>query len=214
MDYLDRLAHCAAELRLDALPASTVTAAKLVLLDTLGAIIAGSRLPENARLARLAGVRAPHGAATLLGHGGAATPAGHTARSDAFWAALTNATAGVALEVDEGNRLGGGHPAIHVIPGALALAEERGLDGLRLLESVIAGYEVCSRIGGATTVRPNVHSHGTRGTNGTAAAAAPPGGATTTTTPPGVNLAAATNPAHTRKPARAGATIPNPHSRR
>ena len=81
MDYLDRLAHCAAELRLDALPASTVTAAKLVLLDTLGAIIAGSRLPENARLARLAGVRAPHGAATLLGHGGAATPAGHRERA-------------------------------------------------------------------------------------------------------------------------------------
>src|SRR5882672_5810589 len=86
MDYLDRLARCAAELRLDALPASTVTAAKLVLLDTLGAIVAGSRLPENTRLARLAATRVPHGMATLLGHG---------ARSDAFWAALTNATAGV-----------------------------------------------------------------------------------------------------------------------
>src|SRR2546427_7113039 len=95
MDYLDRLARCAAELRLDALPASTVTAAKLVLLDTLGAIVAGSRLPENTRLARLAATRVPHGMAALLGHG---------ARSDAFWAALTNATAGVALEVDEGNR--------------------------------------------------------------------------------------------------------------
>jgi len=209
MDYLDRLAHCAAELRLDALPASTVTAAKLVLLDTLGAIIAGSRLPENARLARLAGVRAPHGAATLLGHGGAATPAGHGARSDAFWAALTNATAGVALEVDEGNRLGGGHPAIHVIPGALALAEERGLDGLRLLESVIAGYEVCSRIGGATTVRPNVHSHGTWGTIGTAVAAARLSDATTTTTRAVINLAASMSPANTWTPALEGATIRN-----
>src|SRR5213076_1967504 len=109
-----------------------------------------------------------------------------------FWAALTNATAGVALEVDEGNRLGGGHPAIHVVPGALAVAEERGLDGRRLLESVVAGYEVCSRIGGATTVRPNVHSHGTWGAIGTAVAVARLGDATATTIREVINLEGAT----------------------
>ena len=115
-DYLDRLAHVAAEASVDTLPSTTVEAAKRVLLDTLGAIAAGSTLPENGRLARLAAARAPQGVATLLGHG---------AKADAGWAALVNATAGVALEVDEGNRLGGGHPAIHVIPGALAVAEEQ-----------------------------------------------------------------------------------------
>src|SRR5712691_6354383 len=200
MDYLDRLARCAAELRLDALPASTVTAAKLVLLDTLGATVAGSRLPENTRLARLAATRVPHGMAALLGHG---------ARSDAFWAALTNATAGVALEVDEGNRLGGGHPAIHVIPGVLAMAEERGFDGRRILESVVAGYEVCSRIGGATTARPNVHSHGTWGTIGTATAVARLGGATAATIRAVISLAASMSPANTWTPALEGATIRN-----
>ena len=40
-------------------------------------------------------------------------------KSDSLLATFTNATAGVALEMDEGNRLGGGHPAIHVVPGAL-----------------------------------------------------------------------------------------------
>lgn len=200
MDYLDQLARCAAQVRLDALPASTVAAAKLVLLDTLGAIVAGSRLKENTRLARLAAARAPHGVATLLGHG---------TRSDIFWAALTNATAGVALEVDEGNRLGGGHPAIHVIPGALATAEERGLDGRRLLESTVAGYEVCSRLGGATTVRPNVHSHGTWGTIGTAVAVARLGDAGATTIREVINLAASMSPANTWMPALKGATIRN-----
>jgi len=200
MDYLDQLARCAARVRLDALPASTVAAAKLVLLDTLGAIVAGSRLKENTRLARLAAARAPYGVATLLGHG---------TRSDAFWAALTNATAGVALEVDEGNRLGGGHPAIHVIPGALATAEERGLDGRRLLESMVAGYEVCSRLGGATTVRPNVHSHGTWGTIGTAVAVARLGDAGATTIRKVINLAASMSPANTWTPALEGATIRN-----
>src|SRR5207244_10751779 len=134
-------------------------AAKRVLLDTLGAIVAGSTLPENGRLARLAAARAPHGVATLLGHG---------AKADAGWAALVNATAGVALEVDEGNRLGGGHPAIHVIPGALAVAEEQAFDGRRLLESLVAGYEIGSRLGGATTPRASVHSHGTWGSTATA----------------------------------------------
>ena len=113
-DYLDQLAGFAAKTRFDTLPAAAVAAARLVLLDTLGAILAGSALPENARLAELASARSPQGKATLLGH---------RSKADAFWAALANATNGVALEVDEGNRLGGGHPAIHVIPGALAVAE-------------------------------------------------------------------------------------------
>ena len=84
----------------------------------------------------------------------------------------------MALEVDEGNRLGGGHPAIHVIPGALALAEERrARTAGALLEAIVVGYEVGSRLGGATTARPNVHSHGTWGTISTAVAVAKLAGA-------------------------------------
>ena len=200
MDYLDRLASVAVATRFDTLPASTVAAAKLVLLDTLGAIVAGSAMPENGQLARLAAARAPHGGATVLGHRG---------KSDAFWAALTNATAGVALEVDEGSRLGGGHPAIHVVPGALAVAEERRLDGPRLLEAIVAGYEVGSRIGGATAVRANVHSHGTWGTISTAVAIAKLGGASTERVRTALNLAASMSPANTWTPALEGATIRN-----
>ena len=199
-DYLDRLARFVAETRFDALPATAVAAAKHVLLDTLGAILAGSALPENRRLAEFAAARAPQGGATLLGH---------RARADAFWAALANATAGVALEVDEGNRLGGGHPAIHVIPGALAVAEERGLDGRRLLESLVAGYEVCSRLGTATTQRANVHSHGTWGTISTAVAVAKLAEAPAATVREVINLAASMSPANSWTPALGGATIRN-----
>ena len=76
MDYLGQLAAFVATTRFDALPAATVAAAKLVLLDTLGAIVAGSALRENGELARLAAARSPHGAATLLGH---------RAKADPFW---------------------------------------------------------------------------------------------------------------------------------
>lgn len=200
MDYLDRLAGFVARTRFDSLPAPTVSAAKLVLLDTLGAIVAGSAMPENGELARLAAARAPRGGATLLGHRG---------KSDSFWAALANATAGVALEVDEGSRLGGGHPAIHVVPAALAVAEERRLDGRRLLEAIVAGYEIGSRIGGATTVRANVHSHGTWGTLSTAIAVAKLGGADAATVRAILNLAASMSPANTWTPALDGATIRN-----
>jgi 2-methylcitrate dehydratase PrpD len=200
VDYLDRLAGFVTATRFDSLSAATVGVAKLVLLDTLGAIVAGSAMPENGELARLAAARGSHGNATVLGHRG---------KSDAFWAALTNATAGVALEVDEGSRLGGGHPAIHVVPGALAVAEERRLDGRRLLEAIVAGYEVGSRIGGATTVRANVHSHGTWGTISTAVAVAKLGGADAATVRAILNLAASMSPANTWTPALDGATIRN-----
>jgi 2-methylcitrate dehydratase PrpD len=200
VDYLDRLAGFVAATRLDSLSAATVAAAKLVLLDTLGAIVAGSAMPENGELARLAVARAPRGSASVLGRRG---------KSDAFWAALTNATAGVALEVDEGSRLGGGHPAIHVVPGALAVAEERRLDGGRLLEAIVAGYEVGSRVGGATTVRANVHSHGTWGTLSTAVAVAKLDGADAATVRAILNLAASMSPANTWTPALDGATIRN-----
>jgi 2-methylcitrate dehydratase PrpD len=199
-NYLDRLAAFVHGVRLDALPASTVAAAKLVLLDTIGAIVAGSALPENARLARIAAQRAPHGACGLLGH---------ALKSDSLLATFTNATAGVALEMDEGNRFGGGHPAIHVIPGALALAEEMSAGGGHFLEAVIAGYEVGSRLGGATVARPNVHSHGTWGTISTAAAAAHllelPAGEIRHV----INLSASMSPANSWTPALEGATIRN-----
>ena len=67
MDYLDRLAALVAATSLDTLPAPTVAAAKLVLLDTLGAIVAGSAEPENVELARLAAARTAQGTATLIG---------------------------------------------------------------------------------------------------------------------------------------------------
>ncbi|PYM73099.1 MAG: 2-methylcitrate dehydratase, partial [Candidatus Rokuibacteriota bacterium] len=155
---------------------------------------------ENVELARLAAARTAQGTATLIGQ---------RAKADPFWAALTNAAAGVALEVDEGHRLGGGHPAIHVVPGALAVAEERGLGGRRLLESLVAGYEIGSRIGGATTVRANVHSHGTWGTISTAVAVAKLGEAPAERIRAIINLAASMSPANTWTPALDGATIRN-----
>lgn len=200
VDYLDRLAGFVGATDVERLPDEAVSAARLVLLDTIGAMVAGSALPEHRRLADAMHARRSRPTATLLGHGGKADP---------LVATFVNATAGVALEVDEGSRLGGGHPAIHVIPGALAVAEDIGADGRRLLESIIAGYEVCSRLGSATTPRPNVHSHGTWGTIGTAVAVARLVGLDAPGIRSVINLAASMSPANTWTTALEGVTIRN-----
>ena len=199
-DYLDRLAAFVEAVDVERLTDAAVGGARLVLLDTIGAMVAGSALPENRRLAEAMHERRSRATATLLGHGGKADP---------LLATFVNATAGVALEVDEGSRLGGGHPAIHVVPGALAMAEDIGADGGRLLASIIAGYEVCSRLGSATTPRPNVHSHGTWGTIGTAVAAAKLAGLDAAGVRSVINLAASMSPANTWTTALEGVTIRN-----
>jgi 2-methylcitrate dehydratase PrpD len=199
-DYLTRLATLAAGTRFDSLTAGTVQAARAVTLDTLGAILAGSRLTENARLADLAAERSGGRSATLVGHAGKAEP---------MLAALANGTAGVSLEMDEGNRWGGGHPAIHVLPATLAVAEELAVDGRRFIEALVAGYEVTSRLGGASHVRPNVHSHGTWGTAGAAVAVAKLRGHDASAIRTVINLATSMSPANSWLPCFEGATIRN-----
>jgi 2-methylcitrate dehydratase PrpD len=199
-DYLMRLARLAAGTTFDALAPATVAAARAVMLDTLGAMLAGSRLAENARLADLAAERSGSRAATLVGRARKAEP---------MLAALANGTAGVSLEMDEGNRWGGGHPAIHVLPATLAVAEELGVDGRRFIEALVAGYELTSRLGGASQVRPNVHSHGTWGTAGAAAAVARLRGHDAAAIRTVINLATSMSPANSWMPCFEGATIRN-----
>ena len=195
-----RLARLAGRTRLGDLRPATVAAARDVTLDTLGAILAGSRLTENERLADLATQRSGLRTATLVGRARKAEP---------MLAALANATAGVALEVDEGNRWGGGHPAIHVLPAALAVAEELAADGPRFLEALVAGYEVTARLGAATHARANVHSHGTWGTAGAAVAVARLRGHAEPALATVINLAVSMSPANSWTPCFEGATIRN-----
>ena len=199
-EYLDRLARFVCRLQLDGLGDDTLNATRTVVLDTVGAIVAGSGLPENRKLA---------GMAVRMGGEGNSAVIGDTQRTGATMAALANGTSGVALEMDEGNRLGGGHAAIHVIPPALAVAEEMGATGRAFLESVIVAYEVTSRIGTGTVVKPEVHSHGTWGTIGAAVAAARLMQYSAEETVQAINIAASMSPANTWTPCIEGATVRN-----
>ena len=204
-DYLDTLSDFVASTSYEELSEEALAATRDVVLDTVGAIVAGYQLPENAAFAKLASERsAPH-TSTILG-----TPF----RAEPMWATLVNGTAGVGLEMDEGNRYGGGHPSIHVMPAALAVGEEMGISGRQFMESLLLGYEVSSRLGSASRPRPNVHSHGHWGTPGAAAAVAKLKGYTASQVRDIVNISTSMSPGNSWTPCFEGATIRNAYSGR
>lgn len=160
-EHLEAVARFSDGLTLASLPKEVVDRARLVVLDTLGAVVAGMCAAPLTRLA------------ATLGSGavGAASVPSLEEGLPASMAAFVNGTAGTWNELDEGNFTTHGHPAVHVVPAALALAEEMGSGGDELLTAVIAGYEVGGRVGRSTTFRDAVmHPHGTHGTIGGALA--------------------------------------------
>jgi len=160
MHYLDRLSRFAAEFDYRKLAPAVRDQVGWILADTLAATAAGSAEPELKALASRLGAS---GSATLIGSG---------RRASRETAAFLNGTAGTFLEMDEGNRFSRGHPAVHVIAAAVALAEEREASAEDLLAGIVVGYEVGSRLGAASQLRGCMHPHGTWGTLGAAAACA------------------------------------------
>src|SRR6185503_7612506 len=96
---IEELARFVAETRLEDVPEPVRRHAKLVLLDTLGVILAGSVRPEVRQLRERLSTTAGAGA-TVLAHGWLA----HDPRT----AALLNGIAGRAIELCEGMRLASG----------------------------------------------------------------------------------------------------------
>jgi 2-methylcitrate dehydratase PrpD len=150
-EHLASLAQLAASASIENLPNSVVHAGRRILIDGISAILAGVREKPMASLAKQMASDSILQQSAVLGT---------QYRSDAAWAALVNATAGVWHQLDPGNRFTGGHPAIHAIAAGLAVAEREKLSGKKMLEAVIAGYEIGARVGLATTLRPGMHPHG------------------------------------------------------
>lgn len=148
---IERLARFVAATTWDDIPIDVREHAKLVLLDTFGVMLAGSRRPEvSALFAQLAS-----------GAGGGATLYAAGWRSlDPRTAALLNGIAGRAIELCEGLRLVSGQAAMQVLPGILALAEARGASGKEVLAALVLGYEAAGKLCTAFTPRPLAHQNG------------------------------------------------------
>jgi 2-methylcitrate dehydratase PrpD len=148
---IEALARFVAETQWPDVPRSVQAHAKLVLLDTLGVILAGAERPEirqlRDRLAATAGT-----GATVFARG--------WAKHDPRTAALLNGIAGRSIELCEGLRFVSGQAAMQVVPGALAVGEHLGSSGREFLAAFVLGYEVAGRVAGGFTPRPLAHQNG------------------------------------------------------
>jgi 2-methylcitrate dehydratase PrpD len=148
---IERLAEFIAQTQWEDVPEPVRRHTKLVLLDTLGVILAGAERPEVRQLReRLAGTAGT--GATVYARGWPT----HDPRT----AALLNGIAGRSIELCEGLRLVSGQAAMQVLPGVLAVGEHAQSPGHDLLAALVLGYDVAGRLACGFTPRPLAHQNG------------------------------------------------------
>lgn len=163
------LAAFAADLNPRDLPPEVIARARSLTIDLIGSGIRAGHEADStpsilAMLKRL-GLDG-EGQATVFGLERRYTPA---------IAALLNGALGHSLDFDDTHADSSLHPSAPVVPAAFAAAEMTGASGEALLAAIIAGYEVCCRLGNALDPTAHYargfHPTATAGTFGAAAAA-------------------------------------------
>ena len=148
------------------LPATTRERTKDLLLDHLGVTLRGSTEASSVPATAFVQGMQADGPSSVIGAG---------FRSGAAWAALVNGTAAHAIEMDDVTSESSLHPAVAVMPAALAVAEQLHASPADLLAAIVAGYEVNLRVGNAlnpaSAYRRGFHPTGIAGGFGATAAA-------------------------------------------
>jgi 2-methylcitrate dehydratase PrpD len=149
------------------LPDEATEHAKHHLLDTLASMISGSELLPGQAAQRYIRAHGGKGAASIAGTKLTAAPGD---------AALANGVMAHADETDDSHNASRSHPGCAIVPAALAVGEELGIDGPRFLRAVTLGYDVGTRVvmamGGAEfSYESSLATHSIAGTFCAAAAA-------------------------------------------
>jgi 2-methylcitrate dehydratase PrpD len=116
------------------LPASTVEAARMLLLDVTGLCVAGR---DESYI---------HATLSATEPGGSCTAFGHQGSFNAFDAALINGTAAHGEDYDDTFEGGPVHSGAVVVPAVLAACERERLGGDALLRGIAAGAELMCRL--------------------------------------------------------------------
>ena len=119
------------------LPAEIIATTKLHVLDTLAAIVYGTRLKAGDLAARYVDSLGGKPQATVIGTGIVTSTVN---------AAFANAMAGHADETDNVNEIGPLHPGCGAVSAALATGELAGRTGNDLLRAVAVGYDIGARM--------------------------------------------------------------------
>jgi len=118
------------------LPPPVREKARLALLDTLGATLAGMPARVSQISAECAPALWPGDEATILLGGGRASVAG---------AAFANGNTANAADIDDCGQYTNGHPGAQLFAATLAVSEWLGLSGREMLTALVIGYEVAHR---------------------------------------------------------------------
>ncbi len=148
---IEELARFVAKTAWDDIPLAVRQHAKLVVLDTIGVILAGSERPE---------VRNLRDRMTLSSGTGATVYGRSWPTTDTRTAALLNGIAGRSIELCEGLRLVSGQAAVQILPAALAVGEAVGASGKAMMAAFVTAYDVAARFCGAFTPWPLAHQNG------------------------------------------------------
>jgi len=198
--FLPAISHFISATELADIPAEAVDRGKLVILDSVGAIVGGMAEPD---MQRLIAMPQPDGQARILGTG---------QKTDCPTAAFLTGMAGTVLEMDEGSQFARGHPGMHVLPALLAETAAHPCSGAEFLRAMIIGYEVAARAGIGTKLRMSMHPHGTWGTVGAAAALAALHRLTKEQTCTLLNIASSLTLATSRRTMLEGGTVRNAYT--
>lgn len=119
------------------LPARVSERAKHHLLDTIAAMVSGSRLLPGKRAIEFVRAQGGHEEACVIGS---------DIVTSATMAALANGMHGHADETDDTDYLSLVHPGCSIVPAALAMAERTGSGGDAVLKAIVLGYDLCARL--------------------------------------------------------------------
>lgn len=165
--HTQRIAQYVAQLTYEKLPPPVIYKTKMVILDTLGVCLIGSKHPMGILTTKF--VRD-------LGGREASTVIGSDFKTSSVNAALANGTMGHdVVELDDVHRQACCHIGAVVIPASLAVAEQERSSGKDIITATVAGYDVVSRIafalGSAKMFTRNLFSSSICGCFGAAASA-------------------------------------------
>jgi len=135
-DLTGQLARYMVEARERTLPPNVALEGKRHILDTLGAMVSGSRLKPGEMA--IAYVRAQGGVPE-------SSVICTNIKTSATNAALANAMCAHGDETDDVELITHAHPGSSSVSAALAMAEREGRSGMELLRAVVLGYDVCCR---------------------------------------------------------------------
>lgn len=151
--FTTRVANEVTAMRYADLPPHALTRARLVLLDWLGAAMAGSVEPAGRIAQAIAAETGSRPVASIIGT---------QLRTSPRDAAMANAIAAHALDFDDSSLWTDGHPSAAVVSAAVALGETLESTTGQVVAAIVAGLQGQARIAIATG--PSAYENGFHGT--------------------------------------------------